>query len=282
MSASRLRLPAPEGFSDVSRLSPRSRDKSLEKIANLKESWTSSSITAKKAQIESSDSRRSFSKNEKLLTFNSSSQSRLRNYSVVGKNDEDDFEAKHDMDSVVGVEGRQRRSHAATEMDADETDSEFADDNDGDGRNFNTRKFSVETVIGGTEDRFCLSSNAASRHEATKNYLSPMKLLAKYGPRSDNKPGGLSPSLAISTTGSIGRFEATTDEQLDGLKDKYRLTKDEILSSDLEMLELKSEILSEDLDAIAEMRGKLLDIRQKEDIFSLIDDYPEKFKKTEK
>ena len=84
---------------------------------SFKESMTSSSLKLK--NVAASQSHQSSSKEEQLLTFKSSSQSRIaKNDSVLGRPDEDD---QHDLRSIADFETSSRQ-HARTEK-ADDDES---------------------------------------------------------------------------------------------------------------------------------------------------------------
>lgn len=242
---------------------------------SLKESFTST--RRPKGKVAASQSRESSSKDERLLTFNSSSRSVLgNNDSLQARKDEND---RADLDSIVGMP-HARGGQARTELgNHEDTYSEngrppFTEDSlYGDQRN--GRKFSVETVIGGTEERFCLRSEHA-RPDYSRMFISPLKLMNNYGPKSPLETRTLTASPSMS---SLTLTSLTDDENIEGdlvlsIMRKYSLTENALMGGDMRQIEQLPKISEEDIQRLLTYRELLLDSKCEKDLSRILGDFP--------
>ena len=155
------------------------------------------------------------------------------------------------------------------------------------------RKFSVETVIGGTQerpdrqDRFCLRdyNKIKDHHDLTKMLFSPLKMISSFGPRHTLHSSGLrtSPSLSSFTVNSQQEDEGLplVQQSLVGsLLDKFRLT-DEMLQhiSSVELASIPG-MTEKDLAVLEAYRIERYPDMTTHSILKMLDDYPEpRFKK---
>jgi hypothetical protein len=143
-----------------------------------------------------------------------------------------------------------------------------------DGRN--VRKFSVETVIGGREDRFLLKSEPP-KLDFSKSFISPLKLMRFYGPKSplESKTLTASPSLSSLTLTSQTDDEALDSEQLvSNVMQKHSITESTLLHEDFPVLHQHSDITDGEMKMLLAWRDVLIDGKREQDLRHIIDDYP--------
>ena len=256
-----------------------------------RESRTSSSVRPR-GTFRASDSQYSSSKEDMLHTFNSTCQSKfLANDSTKARNADDD---RKDFNSLLH-NNRSSRNFTRTDFGlTDDDDCHFAKGTprSPDSTNISLkgpRKFSVETVIGGSERGFRVSFESSSIHEFSKGFASPNKMLESYGPKSclDQKSRPSSPclsALALKSEPDDEDLPAHTDyDGIDHLLSKCDLSEDGLISSDLDELGKARGLLQSEVDRLKAWREKVLDENEKrreEGILLLIDDIQDKcFKK---
>ena len=257
-----------------------------------RESRTSLSVRPR-GTLRASDSLYSSSKEEMLHTFNSTYQSKFQaNDSTKARNAEDD---RMDFNSAAH-NNRGSRNLICTDFGlTDDDEGHFAKGSrlSPDSSNISLkapRKFSVETVIGGSERAFRVSSESSSIDEFSKCFLSPHKMLENYGPKSclDQKSRPSSPCLSALALKSEPEDEDlplnTTYEEIENLLSKCDLSEDGLISRDLDELGKSRGLLQREVEQLKAWREKVVDDnakRREEGILLLIDDIQDKcFKKS--
>lgn len=143
-----------------------------------------------------------------------------------------------------------------------------------DGRNM--RKFSVETVIGGREDRFLLKSEPP-KLDFSKSFISPLKLMRFYGPKSplESKTLTASPSLSSLTLTSQTEDETLDSEQMaTSIMQKYSIDEATLLHEDFPILNQHLNISDSEMKVLLEWREVIFDGKREQDLRQIIDDYP--------
>lgn len=131
----------------------------------------------------------------------------------------------------------------------------------------------METVIGGTEQRFCLRSENREKSDLAKSFMSPLKIWKLCGPESASHPRAkmLSPSMSSMT------LTSQTDEEITPLTaqdiaNKYSLSADQLIDIDLLNLEALPGISDGEVQMLTDWRDQLLEQKRAEDIRNLVDD----------
>ena len=137
------------------------------------------------------------------------------------------------------------------------------------------RKFSVETVIGGTEERFCLRSETSTKNDLAKSFMSSLKILNMYGPESANYPRTktLSPSMSSLTIKSKPDEEATLPSAPD-VALKYSVSAESLTGMDLVDVEAIPGISDTEVQVLTDWRDDLVYEKRSGDVLQLMDDYP--------
>ena len=143
-----------------------------------------------------------------------------------------------------------------------------------DGRN--VRKFSVETVIGGSEGRFILKSESP-KLDFSKTFISPLKLMRYYGPKSplESKTLTASPSLSSLTLTSQTEDDALEREQMAvSIMQKHSIIESSLLHENFLDLHQHIDISDAEMKLLLAWRDVLLDSKREKDLRNIIDDYP--------
>ena len=146
------------------------------------------------------------------------------------------------------------------------------------------RKFSVETVIGGTEERFCLRGESNQKNEPSKTFMTSLKMFNIMTSDGIKHPQAdmLSPSMSSRTLFSQPDEDNIVESSLDKdtIPNKFDLTEDKILEMDIDIQRLPG-IEDQEVEELEEWKQSVIFGKKcKEDVLSLMDEYQDKsFKK---
>lgn len=134
----------------------------------------------------------------------------------------------------------------------------------------------METVIGGSEDRFLLKSETP-KLDFSKTFISPLKLMRFYGPTSplQSKTMTASPSMSSLTLTSQTDDEALDSEHLAiAIMQKYSITEVRLLHEDFLETHQHFDISDSEMKHLLAWRDVLLDSKREKDLRQIIDDFP--------
>lgn len=133
----------------------------------------------------------------------------------------------------------------------------------------------METVIGGREDRFCLRSEL-NKSEYGKTFLSPVKLMSSYGPKSPLGARTLtaSPSMSSLTLTSQTEEEPIETDAVLGILQQHSISENDLLEKDLDQIKQLSDISEEDMLRLLAFRELLLDHKCEKELTRILGDFP--------